>query len=95
MNIKNHNIQGKMITAKFRYSSYERERIGIDNIDIEDMIKKKLIQQLAEELYHCKMVEFTKQDDYSDNTLTYRARIFATTDEEVRTIRQLMPWTVE
>ena len=74
-------IQGKMITAKLEID----EHTGI-NLD-DDILKKKVLNMLLNELLSAKCIEFTKQQDVATNTTVIRARIFATPDTQVRIIR--------
>jgi len=75
-------IQGKMITAQLGLD--ELQYSVMDDIDI----KSRLLNALAIELLSAKCIEFTKQQDVATNTLTVRARIFATPDNQVRLIRE-------
>jgi hypothetical protein len=75
-------IQGKMITAKLEID----EHTGI-NLD-DDILKKKVLNMLLNELLSAKCIEFTKQQDVATNTTVIRARIFATPDTQVRIIRE-------
>ena len=76
-------IQGKMLTASLEFSSYEAEVTH----DLE--MKTKLLQLLLREILDNKCVEFTKQKNYAEDTVTIRARIFVTPDCEVKIIRQI------
>jgi hypothetical protein len=50
-------------------------------------MKNKVLNMLLNELLSAKCIEFTKQQDVATNTITVRARIFATPDTQVRLIR--------
>lgn len=75
-------VQGKMITATMYVD--EMQLMSMDDI----AMKKKVLDMLLNELLSAQCIEFTKQQDVATNTLTIRARIFATPDNQVRLIRE-------
>jgi hypothetical protein len=77
-----HAIQGQMVTATLHVD--EMQLMSMDDI----AMKKKVLNMLLNELLSAKCIEFTKQQDVATNTLTVRARIFATPDNQVRLIRE-------
>jgi hypothetical protein len=83
-------IQGKMITVDIVYSCDDLERLGLTSVPnyFEDSIKKELILKLSHAIARENYVEFTKQDNYAEHSITYRARIYATPDDKVRLIRK-------
>ena len=80
-------IQGKCIQAQKIISSHDI-LAATATIDTEEMIKKELVRQLAEEMMRSKCVEFTKQNDMTTDGCVFRARIFVTPDDQVRLLRQ-------
>jgi len=80
-------IQGQCIQAQKVISSHDILS-ATATIDTEEMVKKELIHQLAEEMMRSKCVEFTKQNDMTTGGCVFRARIFVTPDHQVRTLRQ-------
>ncbi len=80
-------IQGKCIQAQKIISSHDI-LAATATIDTEEMIKKELVRQLAEEMMRSKCVEFTKQNDMTTGGCVFRARIFVTPDDQVRLLRQ-------
>jgi hypothetical protein len=80
-------IQGKCILAQKTISSHDILS-ATATIDTEEIIKKELIRQLAEEMMRSKCVEFTKQNDMTTGGCVFRARIFVTPDYQVRLLRQ-------
>lgn len=83
-------IKGKMITVDLVYTGEDLERLGLSSVPnyFEDTIKKDLIMKLAHSLARENYVEFTKQEDFASNSITYRARIYATPDDKVRLLRK-------
>lgn len=83
-------IKGKMITVNLVYTGADIERLGLSSVPnyFEDTIKKDLIMKLAHSLARENYVEFTKQEDFASNSITYRARIYATPDDKVRILRK-------
>jgi len=76
-------IQGKMLTASMKMSPYEAEQMD----DIE--MKNRLITLLVREIMDNKCVEFTKQQDFANDEVIIRARIYVTSDEDVKLIRKV------
>ena len=74
-------VQGTMIIATMHVD--EMQLISMDEV----AIKNKVLNMLLNELLSAKCIEFTKQQDVATNTITVRARIFATPDTQVRLIR--------
>jgi len=74
-------IQGQMVTATMEMRPYEMEILD------EVQLKTRLINQLCMELLSTKCIEFTKQQNLGMDTVTVRARIYATPDNQVRLIR--------
>ena len=75
-------IQGKMISVEMRLDA--SEAMQMDDLEL----KNRLITKLVRELMDGKHIEFTKQQDVASMETIVRARIFATTDDEVRVIRK-------
>ena len=74
-------IQGKMLTVK---NTFKDEMRGIPA----DEIKRKMIYELAEEMARSGLIEFTKQNDPTTDTITYRARCFMTPNDQVQILRK-------
>ena len=75
-------IKGQMVTAQMSIDA--NEAIQMDDIEL----KNRLITKLVRELMDGKHIEFTKQEDVASMETIVRARIFATTDDEIRVIRK-------
>ena len=52
-----------------------------------DEIKQMLIRDLVKEMMHGNYIEFTKSEDVTNCNTTFRARIFAVPDSQVRLLR--------
>jgi hypothetical protein len=76
-------IQGKMLTTSIKMSPYEAEQMD----DIE--IKNRLITLMVREIMDNKCIEFTKQQDFLNDEVIIRARIYVTPDSDVKLIRQV------
>lgn len=83
-------IQGKMIHVEKTYSIDEIERLGLNTIPhaYHDRIKAELIELLMAKIIQSKCVEFTKQDNFMENSVKFRARMFVTPDDMVRFLRK-------
>jgi len=81
---KEYAIQGQMFVTNYI----------VDNVHLQDHavnlddIKKRLVNQLTEELFQSKLVEFTKSEDWVNDKKIFRARIFAVPDTMVRILRE-------
>jgi hypothetical protein len=83
-------VQGKMISVDKTYSINEIERLGLNTLPhaYHDTIKTELIELLMAKIIQNKCVEFTKQDNFVENSVKFRARVFVTPDDMVRCIRK-------
>lgn len=82
-------IQGEMLTCNISIDDYEDEQ-GMRQVGIDwhEHMKKRLINQLANEMMNSKHIEFTRQHDYHQNRTIYRARAYVTPDSQVRLLRE-------
>ena len=76
-------IQGKMLTTTLKMSPYEAEQMD----DIE--IKNRLISLMVREIMDNNCIEFTKQQDFANDEVIIRARIFVTPKDDVQLIRKV------
>ena len=76
-------IQGKMLTTTIKMSPYEAEQMD----DLE--MKNRLITLMVREIMDNKCIEFTKQQDFVNDEVIIRARIYVTPDSDVKLIRQV------
>jgi hypothetical protein len=83
----NHTIQGKMLTVS-RSMGIEPITRVLDQSTLEIKIKEELVRDIALEMLKSGMIEFTKQNDSTTDTITYRARCFMTPNDQVQTLRK-------
>jgi hypothetical protein len=76
-------IQGQMLTTTLKMSPYEAEQMD----DIE--VKNRLISLMVREIMDANCIEFTKQQDYANDEIIIRARIFVTPNDDVQLIRKV------
>ena len=76
-------IQGQMLTTTLKMSPYEAEQMD----DIE--VKNRLISLMVREIMDANCIEFTKQEDYANDEIIIRARIFVTPNDDVQLIRKV------
>jgi len=81
-------IQGQMIIATIKVNHEEKDMIGMSAAEFQEMMKKNLCMALIEEMVKNKVIEFTSQMDPVELVTTYRARVYATPDTEIRVIRK-------
>ena len=79
-----HAIQGKMLTTSFEISDLDYIERPIDPLEI----KKRLMDQLVEQMYQDKSIEFTKMQDMATGAHRFHARIYVVPDTQVRIIRE-------
>ena len=87
--IVDHEITGETITASYQISHAELFTPNCDPEDVKHGIKKILIGKIAEKLFESKMIEFTQQEQVTEDAVMFRARIHVTPDTQVRIIREL------
>lgn len=88
---KEHLIQGEMITVQKMYSDliyFEMESKW--QMDLPDIIKEELMDKLVGELMKHNCISFTTQIDPASGDRYFRARIFATPNDQTVIIRELL-----
>ena len=90
-NLKEHTIQGSMLTVQKVISEHETLRMGFSVAEDpwNREIKKQLVQQIVEKMFESNCIEFTRQKDAQNGNLIFRARVFVTPDSTVRIIREM------
>ena len=83
--------RGEMVTVQITVSDTDAIITGMSAAGFQEDIKKRLIHMLAENLMKNKLVEFTSQQFGHSHETTFRARIYAVPDNQVRMIRKNMP----
>lgn len=83
----NHTIQGKMLTVS-RSMGMEPLTRALDYSTLEIKIKEELVRDIALEMLKSGLIEFTKQNDPTTDTITYRARCFMTPNDQVQILRK-------
>ena len=84
-----HQITGETITASYYVTHAELFTPNCDPEDVKYGIKKILIGKIAEKLFESSMIEFTQQEQVTEDATMFRARIHVTPDTQVRIIREL------
>ena len=80
-------IQGKMLTVSRGMKMEPLTRV-LDQPTLEIKIKEDLVRDIALEMLKSGLIEFTKQNDPTTDTITYRARCFMTPNDQVQTLRK-------
>lgn len=82
-------IRGSAIYVEQKVSSYEvLGNIGLNTIDeFRDKIKENLMKQMLEYMLNNNYIEFTSQEDMSQQQVIYRARAYLVPDDQVRVLR--------
>ena len=78
---------GMIIRAKRLDVSRKQRNTRLNQIQYG--IKKILIGKIAEKLFESKMIEFTQQEQVTEDAVMFRARIHVVPDTQVRIIREL------
>jgi hypothetical protein len=80
-------IQGKMITVSFTSNHMEKEVFKSNSVtDYQNYIKDKLAMELARYMIREKLIHFSLIEDIASGGTEYRARCFATPDNQTRLI---------
>jgi hypothetical protein len=61
---------------------------ALDYSTLEIKIKEELVRDIALEMLKSGLIEFTKQNDPTTYTITYRARCFMTPNDQVQILRK-------
>ncbi len=88
LNQKEYHIQGKMVVVSRSYDFSHRMNSPLDDDAYNSVIKKQLIEELVNELWKNKHIEFTKTEDPSNYAYMYRARVCTVPDTQVRILRE-------
>ena len=80
-------IQGKMLTVSRGMRMEPLTRV-LDQPTLEIKIKEELARDIALEMLKSGLIEFTKQNDPTTDTITYRARCFMTPNDQVQILRK-------
>jgi hypothetical protein len=83
----NHTIQGKMLTIS-RSMGMEPLTRALDYSTLENALKIELVSDIAHKMLESGLIEFTKQNDPTTYTITYRARCFMTPNDQVQILRK-------
>ena len=81
-------VRGTMITVNYTSSNYDAASYK-SVAEFQDYIKTKLAMQISKAMINEKFVSFTLVEDIDCNATNYRARCFATPDDQVRLIKNL------
>lgn len=82
-------ISGRMITVEYDMSFMAIQSTRMNQDELQDFVKTKLYSQLLNEVMRGNYIEFTRQDNPMHNGIKFRARMFVTPDDQVRTIRKI------
>ena len=81
-------VRGTMINVNYTSSNYDAASYK-SLTEFQDYIKTKLAMQIAKSMINEKLVSFTLVEDIASSATHYRARCFATPDDQVRIIKNL------
>jgi hypothetical protein len=84
-----HTITGQTITVSSHINHRDIEHSAISDKDVQDGIKRGLLNLLVEKLWNSNMIEFTQQKQVTEDGTMFRARIHVVPDTQVRIIREL------
>ena len=87
--IKDHEITGQTITVSSHIKHSDIDLASIAGKDVQDGIKRGLLKLLVEKLFESCMIEFTRQEQVTEDATFFRARIHVVPDTQVRIIREL------
>ena len=84
-NLDEYHIKGRMFAVEHSVDNYTLENLAVP-INV-NYIKDDLLGKLISEMKSSGYVEFTSQKDVATDKTTFRARIFAVPDTQVKIIR--------
>jgi hypothetical protein len=91
LNEKHHVIKGEMIYVQKVYSDFDYSELESKyQMDLPNIIKEELLDILVDELMKHTCISFTMQQDVSTLKRCFRARIFATPNDQVRIVKELL-----
>lgn len=91
VNIKENIIKGEIISVQKVYSDFDYvEMQSKYQMDLPNIIKEELLDILVDELMKRTCISFTMQQDVSTLKRCFRARIFATPDNQTRIVKELL-----
>ena len=87
--VVDHEITGETITVSSYIKHSDIDLASISDKDVQDGIKRGLMKLLVEKLFESCMIEFTRQEQVTEDATFFRARIHVVPDTQVRIIREL------
>jgi hypothetical protein len=88
---KEYVIKGEMLTVQKVYSDLDYfELESVWGTKTPEIIKRLLVELMVEELYNNKCITFVMQQDHATLARCFRARIFATPDNQTRIVKELL-----
>lgn len=88
---KDYAIKGEMLTVQKVYRDLDYfELENAWGTKTPDVIKRQLLDLLVNELYNKNFVSFVMMQDHSTLERCFRARIFATPDDQTRIVKELL-----
>ena len=91
VNIKENIIKGEMIYVQKVYSDFDYSELESKyQMDLPNIIKEELMDELIKELMKHTCISFTSQQDNLTLERCFRARIFATPNDQVRIVKELL-----
>jgi hypothetical protein len=88
---KEYVIKGEMLSVQKAYSASDYfELESVWGTKTPEMIKRQLVELMVEELYNNKCITFMTQQDNATLARCFRARIFATPDNQTRIVKELL-----
>ena len=87
--VVDHEITGQTITVSSHIKHSDIDLASISDKDVQDGIKRGLLKLLVEKLFESCMIEFTRQEQVTEDATFFRARIHVVPDTQVRIIREL------
>jgi hypothetical protein len=87
--VVDHEITGETITVSSHINHRDIENSALTDKDVQDGIKRGLLNLLVEKLWNSNMIEFTQQKQVTEDATMFRARIHVVPDTQVRIIREI------
>lgn len=79
-------VKGELLVIQQKVDMTVIQQMNDDNFV--RLMKKKMIEELAEQILKNKLAEFTKEENMQTGDILFRARVYLVPDDKVRIIRK-------
>lgn len=81
-------ISGECFVTQLVIDELALQQWQVADADLTEEVKKRLCENLVQQLMKSKFIEFTHQRNMAENTKVFRARMYVVPDSQVRILRE-------